>query len=120
MGRSMIAPCGLDCEACVIRKAEFDDEAAKEVAEWYAEEGWMKSADTEELRRRGPICRGCLNDRAVHWSPDCEILVCCVDKRKLKSCGGCEAFPCADIEAWAKDLEHHRRAFERLKAERRK
>ena len=30
----------------------------------------------------------------MHWSPDCWILECCVDKKKLEFCYECEDFPC--------------------------
>jgi hypothetical protein len=44
----MIAPCGLNCQDCAIRKAPFDSNAADEVVSWFQSMGWLKR------KRRSP------------------------------------------------------------------
>jgi hypothetical protein len=60
-------------------------------------------------------CKGCREDRSLHWSPECPLLICCVDERHLEHCAQCEDFLCEKLEAFAGDGQpHHKEAVERL------
>jgi len=114
-----IAACGIDCEACEIRRLPFDDDAAKACVTWYREMGWLTADEgAEEALARNMTCNGCRGDRSVHWSVKdgkiCWILECCVDGRGLAHCSECEGFPCARLAEWSKENDGYRRAFARL------
>jgi hypothetical protein len=47
------------------------------------------------------VLQGLSGDRAVHWSPDCAVLKCCIDERKPTHCSDCKGFPCRRLEEWA-------------------
>ena len=69
-----------------------------------------KDVDLDKIR-----CDGCRSDReGHHWSAKCEILQCCVDKKRLDFCSECDDFPCKIIEEWIGGMEHHMSAIERL------
>lgn len=109
------AVCGLDCGACEIRRLPFDPEAADRAVTWYRSMGWLKEDEgVSEALARSMYCKGCLGDRAVHWSADCWILKCCVDTKGLKSCSACESFPCGRLTEWSKQDASYGRAYERL------
>jgi hypothetical protein len=110
-----IAACGLDCEACEIRRVPFDAEAAQSVVARFREQGWLEADEgvTEILARR-MYCKGCHGDREVHWSPDCWILHCCVDDKGLQDCSECEAFPCDRLHQWSSQNDGYGRALQRL------
>jgi hypothetical protein len=70
-----------------------------------------RNVDPEKVR-----CDGCRTDRkGRHWSPDCEILQCCVYDRKLEFCSQCPDFPCPALEEWSRVNEYHAQAVENLK-----
>jgi hypothetical protein len=50
-----------------------------------------------------------------HWSADCWILQCCVDKKGLEFCSDCDEFPCEKLVEWSKGCEGYGKALERLK-----
>jgi len=118
-----IAACGLDCEACTIRRLPFDEGAADEVVAWYRQTGWLLPTEgRDEAVARGMTCRGCRGDRAVHWSVDddgtvsCWILACCVDTKGLDHCSDCAGFPCDRLVDWSKGNDGYAKAFERLES----
>lgn len=114
--KKMLAPCGLDCGHCDIRKVTIDHESAERIIKWYRNMGWLKAGEgTEEIIKRGMYCKGCRGDRSVHWSAECEILKCCVDEKGLEFCYECDEFVCAKLQDWVKDYAHHKAAIERLK-----
>ncbi|NIQ04453.1 MAG: DUF3795 domain-containing protein [Candidatus Korarchaeota archaeon] len=115
--KEMISPCGLDCEPCPIRRLSFDETASKEVIDWYKRQGWLKKEEgREEAIKQGMYCKGCRSDRNdVHWSPDCFILECCVDKKNLDFCYECEEFPCDRLIKWSEETEQYQEALENLK-----
>ena len=120
-GSGWIAACGLDCEACSIRRLPFDEAAAKTCADWYREMGWLKPTEgRDEAVERGMYCNGCKEDRTVHWSVDedgtvsCWILACCVDAKGLDHCSDCGEFPCDRLVDWSKEKEGYSKALERL------
>ena len=121
MRNEWIAACGLDCEACSIRRLPFDEDAEKECVVWYREMGWLKPEEGRaEILERGMYCHGCKGDRSVHWSvnddgtPSCWILACCVDQRGHVFCSECSEFPCNRLTEWSKQNEGYAAAYERL------
>lgn len=112
---SLIAVCGLDCGACDIRRAPFDEEAARAVVTWYREQGWLEEDEgLEQALSRGMYCMGCHGERSLHWSPDCWILQCCVDDRGLQHCSECDVFPCERLREWAGENDGYAQALQRL------
>ena len=116
-----IAPCGLDCEACSIRRLPFDEQAAKTCVDWYREMGWLSATEGRDAAvERGMICNGCRGDRAIHWGVDadgtvsCWILACCVDEKRLEFCSDCGDFPCDRLAEWSKENDGYSKAFRRL------
>jgi hypothetical protein len=114
---AMTGVCGLDCEACDIRLVPTDTDAADCVTAWFHELGWLEENEgAAELIKREMYCRGCREDRSLHWSPDCPLLTCCADERGLEHCAQCEDFACEKVEPFAHDGQaHHREAVERLR-----
>jgi len=99
---SMLAACGLDCGSCEIRLAPVDPAAARSVVAWFRRQGWL--AEDEGMAHaieRKMFCTGCLGDRDTHWSADCWILACCVDRLGHRNCSECEAFACDRLVEWA-------------------
>lgn len=108
---ALIAVCGLDCSECDIRKAPDEPELAARLTDWFkqhvdpqAEASWFR-------------CSWCLGDRADHWSPDCWILRCAVDQRRLRSCSECADFPCADLRKWSEQSPKYAQAFRWLQVQ---
>jgi len=110
-----IAACGLDCEACEIRRVPFDAEAAQAVVAWFRKMGWLQDDQglTEILTRR-MYCQGCHGARGLHWSPDCWILHCCVDDKGLVTCSECATFPCDRLQEWSTGNDGYAKALQRL------
>jgi hypothetical protein len=106
----MIAACGLVCDDCEIMKATDDEGLATRIAQWFKRE-LNEEVDPEQI-----MCAGCTGDRDLHWSPDCWILLCCVDQKRLDFCYECSEFPCAKLQEWAKENEGYGEALERLHA----
>jgi hypothetical protein len=101
--------CGLDCEQCDIRWASDDPELARTIADWLKQH-WSPQVKSEDVH-----CSGCKGDRAKHWSADCWILQCCVDRKGLEFCYQCQDFPCSGLEEWAKGDKRYEKALSRLK-----
>jgi hypothetical protein len=117
-GAEMLAACGLDCGPCPIRRIPFDAEAAAKMVAWFRQMGWLEEAEgVAEAVERGMYCNGCQGDRSVHWSDNCEILLCCVDEKHQQHCGQCsELMSCDKLEAFASGGDaHHREAVDRLR-----
>jgi hypothetical protein len=111
----MIAVCGIDCRSCDIRKVPEDPEAAARVIAWFRKEEWLKENEgLKEIIDRSMYCTGCRGDRKIHWSPDCRILNCCVDKNGYEFCYQCSDFPCNMLVEWAKQDENYAQALDRL------
>ena len=105
----MIAVCGLECDKCDILQATNDPKMAQEIA------GWFKKERNEDVKLEDIRCLGCKGDRAKHWSPDCWILQCCVDKKGLEFCHECNEFPCERLNQWSNSSERYQEALNRLK-----
>jgi len=122
MADEWMAACGLDCQACSIRRAPFDDSALEECISWYREMGWLEPGEGRaEILERKLYCTGCMGDRSSHWSVDedghvmCWILDCCVDQRRLRACSECDAFPCEKLREWSKTNTEYAAAYARLR-----
>ena len=116
MDEEMMAACGLDCKGCAIRRAPEDPEAAEELIRWLKALKLLAPGEgLAEVIEKKMYCRGCLADRSLHWSPDCWILICCVDTRGHENCSQCEEFPCRRLEEWAGGDEGYGKALEKLK-----
>jgi hypothetical protein len=112
----VLACCGLDCGECDLKNLIHDDMAAERAVEWFKDRGWLSSTEgLDDAVQKGMYCKGCTGNRDIHWSPDCEILVCCVDDKKLKNCAQCALFPCELLLERASDSERYRKALEKLK-----
>ncbi len=111
----MSSVCGLECESCEILNVPNDPKAARSVADWFREMGWLKDGEgVDYVVTKAPYCLGCKGDRGVHWSDDCWILKCCVDERQLDNCGECDEFPCERLQDWSRESESYSQAFSRL------
>lgn len=116
MNDRKIAACGIDCEACDIRRAPTDPAAAQVVVEWFKSKGWLSEGEgMAEVLERRMYCTGCLGSRDTHWSPDCWILKCCVDQRGFRNCSECETFPCDRLVEWAAQNDGYKAALARLR-----
>jgi len=116
MDSSWMAACGLDCGSCQIRLAPVDAAAAQVVVDWFRSQGWLGDGEgIEHLIERKMYCTGCLGDRDVHWSADCWILECCVDRRGHSNCAECESFPCPRLVGWAEQNDAYTAALARLR-----
>jgi hypothetical protein len=112
---NMMAACGLNCETCEIRLARFDPQAADGLVNWLKSEGWLAADEgMPQVIERKLFCTGCLGSRGTHWSADCWILTCCVDRHSLSNCSQCHEFPCARLVAWSEQNESYRQAFNTL------
>lgn len=105
----MIAACGLICDTCDIRLAPDNPKSAKEIVDWFKKK-LNKDIKTEDIH-----CTWCKGDKIGHWSSDCWILQCCVDKKGLEFCYECEEFPCKKLKEWAKESEGYAKALNKLK-----
>lgn len=105
----MIAVCGIDCNMCDIHEAPDNPKVAQEIVDWF------KKERNEDVKIEDLHCSGCKGDRTNHWSADCWILQCCVDKKDLEFCYDCDEFPCEKLVDWSKGCEGYGVALERLK-----
>ena len=104
----MIAVCGLKCHKCDILEATEDPKMAQEIADWF------KRERNEVVKLEDIHCSGCKGDRSKHWSAECWILQCCVDKKGLQFCHQCDEFPCDKLAEWSKGSNRYREALNRL------
>lgn len=114
----MLAACGLDCGPCPIRRIPVDEGAAAEMVAWFKKMGWLDEVEgVAEVIERGLYCKGCQGDRSVHWSGNCQIMLCCVDDKDQQHCRQCsELMSCDKLGAFANDEHaHHRQAVVRLR-----
>ncbi len=108
MGKE-IAACGLVCTGCDMMEAKNDPDLAKNISDWF------KDKLDQDVKPEDIHCEGCHGDRERHWSPDCWILSCCINKKGLKTCSECEGFPCDKLVKWSGENERYGDALERLK-----
>jgi hypothetical protein len=106
----MIAPCGIDCGPCPIRRAANDPGFRARFTE-EARGSWAPDA-TEDWWK----CQGCGGDDSLCWGSDCGIRHCCLGERELQDCSWCADFPCRLIEEFdADEHEHHSDAVDSLR-----
>lgn len=109
-----MAACGIDCNACNLYRAAWDDAAAEAPVEWFRFRGWIGGNDgAETVRRRTPLCMGCWTEGDDRFCGKCSLFDCC-DARGLDHCGECGEFPCAQYREWIDGLSHHEAAMELL------
>ena len=106
--KRILAACGLVCNECDIFLAENDPQLAREIVDWFQKERNL------DLKVEQVGCSGCKGDRSSHWSPDCDILNCCVDEKILEFCYQCGNFPCDKLTNRAKQNSRYREALNRL------
>lgn len=106
----MLAVCGLDCGKCDIRRAQSDPEIMKKLLDWFNRDvpGKVKP---EQIK-----CGGCLGDRSIHWSGDCDILTCAVEGKSIRSCARCGEFACERLVKWASVGPKYGEALARLRS----
>lgn len=110
-----IGACGLDCTKCGQYRLPFDQEAQKNVIQWYRAEGWLTETEgLKEAIEKKMYCKGC-GDPDICWSSNCKIAKCCKSDKGLVNCSRCESFPCAEIEDHAAKDEGYREGVEYLK-----
>ncbi len=113
---STMAACGLECRTCPLRLAPSDPDAARTVVAWFQGQGWLAEGEgMEQVLERRMYCTGCHGARNTHWSADCWILACCVDRRGHDHCAQCEDFPCDRLVEWAQGNEGYAIALARLR-----
>ncbi|MBD3278299.1 MAG: DUF3795 domain-containing protein [Candidatus Aegiribacteria sp.] len=108
---AMTSPCGLNCGVCDIHLAPENEELAEGIASWIRDNFDPKC--TAEMIH----CAGCPGyaEREDHWSPDCWIMECCVDKKGLRYCSRCGDFPCSGLKEWATRSDKYEKALENLR-----
>ncbi|MFO7794581.1 MAG: DUF3795 domain-containing protein [Promethearchaeia archaeon] len=111
-----MSPCGLFCNKCSLFLVPYDKKAANEVLMWFKNENWYENDQkVEELIQNEDYCEGCRSSRErLHWSSNCQILNCCVDKKELEFCNECKEFPCEIYKDWVRESEMHQKTFEAL------
>jgi hypothetical protein len=111
----VLAPCGIDCLSCDLRNLPSDAGAAHRIVAWFRDQGWTSPGEgAPQFIERSMCCKGCPGDRAMHWSPGCAILKCCIDERMLTHCSGCKDFPCGRPQEWAERGPKYEAALMRL------
>ena len=111
-----MAACGLDCNACDLYNAAFDEKAAGNLVGWFKSEGWIEKETAAEVMTKAPFCEGgCWSTEGEHWFRDCKVLNCCKEKN-IEHCAECDTFPCSDIASFCEGEEptHHKAAYEKL------
>ncbi len=111
-----ISICGLTCSSCPLLNLPYDENSGNKVLEWFQSKGWYSEDQTvSDILKNGDYCKGCCSDRNdIHWSPDCTLLVCCIDKKQLQICSECGDFPCEDYREWIGKGDNHKRAYRNL------
>ncbi|MFP3985087.1 MAG: DUF3795 domain-containing protein [Candidatus Bathyarchaeia archaeon] len=109
-GKWLISVCGLNCAVCDIYQAGHGNEKARdEIVEWFKKEH-HKTIKPEQVN-----CEGCKGSLKVHWSPECDLLLC-ARKRAVQYCFQCEDFVCEKLGEFSSDgVPHHRKTVENLK-----
>ena len=102
-GRWFLSVCGLDCGRCTIHLR-----TKEELDYWRSQ-----NADLDKIR-----CDCCRSERkeGKHWSWDCDLVECCVDKKGLEFCAQCPGLDsCTLVREFAESQEDHAAAVVRLK-----
>ena len=107
-----MAACGLICSrnTCDIMQATEDKEVAKQISEWF------KINLNKDIAPDQIHCKGCHGPHDSHWSADCWIHKCCVEKNGLHNCSECKDFSCDELVKWSESSRRYTCALERLKS----
>lgn len=78
---------------------------------------WFRDNAGQDVRPESIGCTWCRGDRTTgrHWSHDCWILTCCVDRHGHDNCSQCSGFPCPRLKDWAGQNERYAAALDRLR-----
>ena len=107
--KTLIACCGLDCEACEARKATLnnDDDLRREVSR-----KWCEMNHTDQITPETINCLGCRSDgvKFAYCEYMCTIRKCCIAKG-FSTCAACaekasckHLMPFIDNETGSKNL----------------
>ncbi len=112
MSEVLIAYCGLDCSACGAYKVAQSGDAA--AAETLAAR-WATLYRRPDATARDVVCDGCTSDGRL-WlrCRACPVRVCC-RARGLAHCAQCSDYPCALVEALAREVPDVRVRLEVLR-----
>ena len=105
-----LSACELNCATCSFFKAgQGDTEKQQEIIQWF------KNDYGKEISPEQTMCKGCMGPIEVHWSPECAIRNCAMEK-EVSSCYKCGYFVCDKLDKFANDgHESHRKAVMNLK-----
>lgn len=105
-----LSVCGLNCATCDFMRAGQGDKAKqKEIIDWF------KRDFDEEITPEETMCMGCRGPRETHWSPDCALRNCAIE-RGVTSCYMCEDFICSKLDAFSNDgHSSHKQAVDNLR-----
>lgn len=98
--KKLIGACGIFCADCGIYQSCKSQDRRRQ--EKIAKDIFGENTDVKPEQIRCDGCRGAMD---VHWSGECEIMLCSREK-ELLACSECAEFPCETIEKfWAKGYE---------------
>jgi hypothetical protein len=98
--RKLIGACGIFCADCGIYQSYKSEDRRRQ-------EKIVKDifGENTDVKPEQITCDGCRGAMDVHWSGECEIMLCSREK-ELLACSECVEFPCETIEKfWAKGYE---------------
>jgi hypothetical protein len=93
--RHLPGVCGIDCGRCGIRNR------ADDVVEYFR----SQNVEPDKVR-----CGGCRSERreGLHWSHDCKLLACCMDRKGLEFCAQCQELDsCALVKEFGESADYH-------------
>jgi hypothetical protein len=89
--KRLAAVCGLYCGECnIYLAAHGETERQQNIAEKISETTG-REVKPEEIK-----CEGCWGPIETHWSPDCKLRNCAVEKG-FRFCFQCEEYPCGKL-----------------------
>ena len=95
---------------------DSDENSAKIVLDWFKDNNWCdENLSLEDFMNEGKRCYGCHGNRELHWSPDCDMMKCCIDKKGLEFCYECDEFVCDVLSKHSKKNERYLDGLNRLK-----
>ncbi len=108
----IISACGINCDECEAYRATInnDEKAREEVAKKWSD---IYGANCTPL---DCICEGCMEDGLLSTAHahKCGIRACVAEK-ELRNCGGCDEFPCEQLEEFFNYVPDARETLEGLR-----
>jgi hypothetical protein len=95
----VIGACGLNCSECQAFKATKTGETEK-LAE--LAKAWGKPENPYTVEDM--MCQGCMSETVYKGCTTCGIRNCALTKG-VENCGGCNSFPCGNLENTWKDFK---------------